>query len=242
MVPSFTENERRRIAEQDRRLCARADLVVVCSQALERSRIPRSKRVLLLPNGVDVRHYADVMHTANGSGLPHPIFGYTGTLHRDRIDAALVVRLARAFPAGSVVMVGPDHLDPATRATLTAEKNVHLCGPAPYAEIPLKMSGFDACIVPHVMTPFTESLNPIKLWEYLAAGKPIVSTNIAGFRDYSHLCHIAAEPDAFIAGCRAALGENGSRSARRMAIAQRNSWESRIDTLVAALDSLEIAS
>lgn len=247
LVPSFSERERNLIAAQDRRLCARADLVVVCSEALERSRGPRSKRVLLLPNGVDVEHYAGVMHGANGhgangSGLPHPVFGYTGTLHRDRIDAGLLVRLARSFPEGSVVLVGPDHLDAGTRATLAAEKNMHLCGPAPYAEIPQKMAGFDVCIVPHMMTPFTESLNPIKLWEYLASGKPVVSTDVAGFRDYSDLCHVAGEPEEFIAACRAALGENGARSAERVAVARRNSWESRLDTLIEALEPLGVAA
>jgi len=242
LVPSISETERKQIAGQDRRLCARADLVVVCSEALERSRIPRSRRVLLLPNGVDVEYYAGVMGGANGSSLPHPVFGYTGTLHRDRIDAGLLVRLARSFPKGSVVLVGPDHLDPQTRASLAAEKNVHLCGPVPYAEIPRKMAGFDVCIVPHVMTPFTESLNPLKLWEYLASGKPVVSTDVAGFRDYSNLCHVAGEPEGFIAACRAALGENGSRSVERMAVARRNSWHSRLDTLIEALRPLGVLS
>jgi glycosyltransferase involved in cell wall biosynthesis len=238
LVPSFSKRQRKLIAEQDRRLCARADLVSVCSEALGRSRIPCSRRVLLLPNGVDVDHYAGVMNQANGSALAHPVFGYTGTLHRDRIDVDLLVRLARSFPGGSVVLVGPDHLDPRTRAILAAENNVHLCGPVPYAEIPRKMAGFDVCIVPHVMTPFTESLNPIKLWEYLASGKPVVSTDVAGFRDYSGLCHVAGEPEGFIAACRVALREKGSRSQERMAVARRNSWESRMDALIEALRPL----
>jgi len=237
LVPSFSEKERSLIAEQDRELCARADLVVVCSEALERSRVSRSKRVLLLPNGV-----MGGVGGVNGSGLPHPVFGYTGTLHRDRIDAGLLVRLARSCPEGSVVLVGPDHLDAGTRATLAAEKNVHLCGPAPYAEIPRRMAGFDVCIVPHVMTPFTESLNPIKLWEYLASGKPVVSTNVAGFRDYSELCHVAGEPEEFIAACRVALAENGSGSGERMAVARRNSWQSRLDTLIEALRPLGVVT
>jgi teichuronic acid biosynthesis glycosyltransferase TuaH len=62
---------------------------------------------------------------------------------------------------------------------------VHLTGAVPYAEVPEYMRAFDVCITPHRMTLFTESLNPIKLWEYLAAGKPIVSTDVAGFRGLS---------------------------------------------------------
>jgi glycosyltransferase involved in cell wall biosynthesis len=251
LVPSFSERERTLIASQDQSLCKRADMVIACSDAIHASRLPCSKRVLLLPNGVDVEHYSGVMRRVNGTSngakgakgaLPHPVFGYTGTLHRDRIDAALLVRLARAFPSGSIVLIGPDHLDGETRARLAAERNIHLCGPAPYTEIPARMAAFDVCIVPHVVTPFTESLNPIKLWEYLASGKPVVSTAVAGFRDYGDLCHIAPDAEGFITRCREALGENGARSTERIAVARKNSWESRVDTLLAALEPLGVAA
>src|SRR5207245_1179743 len=84
---------------------------------------------------------------------------------------------------GALVFIGPAFLSEAERARLTATGRVHLVGAVPYMQLPAYMRAMDVCIMPHRMTAFTESLNPIKLWEYLAAGKPIVSTDVAGFRD-----------------------------------------------------------
>src|SRR6266478_1922830 len=81
--------------------------------------------------------------------------------------------------AGSVALVGPNFLSPADNRRLLAVGNIFMTGPVPYARIPDYMSAFDVCITPHKISQFTESLNPIKLWEYLAAGLPIVSTDIA---------------------------------------------------------------
>ncbi|HVF09407.1 MAG TPA: glycosyltransferase [Abditibacteriaceae bacterium] len=241
-LASGSPTKKQLVEKQDRQSCQAADLVVVCSEALEQSRRELCKNILLLPNGVDVTHYKNVA-TSPGhkpSSWPSPVFGYTGTLHSDRVDSTIVLALARAFPQGSVVLVGPGRLASADRHALESEKNVHLPGAVPYQQIPHVMAQFDVCITPHLETEFTESLNPIKLWEYLAAGKPIVSTNVAGFRSYSHLCHIASGPQAFIEACRLALQENGDKKAARIAEAARHSWESRVDRLLEALQCIGI--
>jgi teichuronic acid biosynthesis glycosyltransferase TuaH len=240
LVSSFPENQRRLIREQDQTLCRRADLVIVCSTALEKSRRAISKKILHLPNGVNPNHYRPAALPVNGSRRwTQPVFGYTGTIHPDRVDFELVVSLARAFPHGSVVMIGFDHYG-AAQARLASEKNVYFTGQVPYTRVPEYMAEFDVCVVPHVESQFTESLNPIKLWEYLAVGKPIVSTNVAGFRDYAHLCRIASGSEAFIAACSAALAENGSLKEMRVAEAGRHSWDARIAELVSALEREEL--
>ncbi|MDQ2730480.1 MAG: glycosyltransferase, partial [Armatimonadota bacterium] len=221
------------IRMQDRELCQKADLVIVCSEALEGSRRPLAKRILLLPNGVDSAHYQSVSIRPAEQRWPGPVFGYTGTLHDDRTDVEIVLALARAFPHGSVVLVGPDMLEAAASRLLEPQKNVYRTGSVPYSEIPRYMASFDVCIVPHVETPFTDSLNPIKLWEYLASGKPVVSTNVAGFRSYSDLCSIASGPEAFVQACQKAVDEkNNPGRAARMEVASRNGWESRVDRLL----------
>lgn len=236
-APSFSEKERKWILAQDRALCARADLVIVCSEALEASRRALCRQLLLLPNGVECEHYEKVAEGAKTSRWQAPVLGYTGTIHGDRFDVELLAGVAEAFPHGSIVLVGPDHLRPAEKERLAAFRNVHVTGPAPYAKIPEIMSHFDICIVPHVETAFTNSLNPLKLWEYLAAGKPIVSTNVAGFRDYPGLCRIATGIDAFVQACRTALEENGAHTAERKAEARKHSWEQRVDVLLNTLRS-----
>jgi teichuronic acid biosynthesis glycosyltransferase TuaH len=237
MAPSFSERERKLIVQQDRDLCHRADIVIVCSDALEASRRGRCKQLLHLPNGVDIAKYAAIPDEATPGSRPHPVFGYTGTIHPDRFDVNLVATLAAAFPTGSFVLVGPNHLSRADEDKLSRFGNVHITGAVPYARIPEVMSEFDACIVPHVESKFTNSLNPLKLWEYLASGKPVVSTNVAGFAAYPQFCRIATGPDAFVQACRDALGENGANRAGRRAEAGKHSWDQRVDTLLEALTS-----
>lgn len=235
LTPCFPKALRDRIKAQDRELCAKADLVIVCSEDLYKSRREMCREILLLPNGVDANHYAGVSRKIETNGFARPVFGYTGTLHPDRTDTKLIAALASAFPDGTVMLIGPDHLTPADRRVLAEHRNVLMPGPVPYAKIPEAMGKFDVCIVPHVETAFTESLNPIKLWEYLASGKPIVSTNIAGFRDYGQICHIASGFEGFIAGCRSALSDNEENREKRIAAASRNTWNSRVDTLLRTL-------
>ena len=301
-----TPQAKARIADQDRDLCARADLTVVCSPALFESRQNLAKELLLLPNGVDAAHYARIDQldnpspgnfNANGTfqaqaesngaaqaesngaaqaesngaaqaesngaaqaesngaaqaesngaaRWPRPVFGYTGTLHRERIDLDLVVQLARAHPGGSVVLVGPHNwTDDSLRGALAAQPNLHAPGPVAYRDIPTVMAHFDVCVVPHRRTQFVESLNPIKLWEYLAAGKPIVSTDVAGFRDYPQWVRLANDAPAFVEQCRAALGEIGTAQGanlqrQRRAEAAAHSWGARVDQLLQKWRAMEL--
>jgi glycosyltransferase involved in cell wall biosynthesis len=229
----------RRIREQDAELCRRADATIVCSERLRDMKRDLARHLHLIPNGVDARHYARVLD--GGATLPdetrnwpRPVLGYTGTLHPDRVDVGLIESLAEAHN-GSVALVGPNFLSAADNQRLLAAGNVFITGPVPYARIPDYMAAFDVCITPHRMTPFTESLNPIKLWEYLAGGLPIVSTDVAGFRDYPEFVHLARTSEQFIAACGRALAEGPARSARRREEAARHSWSSRVDQVEAVI-------
>lgn len=231
--PSASPAERRRIELADRSLCSKADVVVVCSEALEKSRRAMSRRLIRIPNAVDLEHYAlcrqlEVRRPQNG-GSGGPVFGYAGTLHGDRLDVELVTRLAREFPHGKVVLCGPDFLSASDREKLTIHANVQIRPAVAYAEVPRVLSEWDVCIVPHKKTPFTESLNPIKLWEYLASGKPIAGTPVAGFRDYPHLCHLGEGTEGFLGACRRALQEEPYLPAERVRAVEGQSWEARAE-------------
>jgi glycosyltransferase involved in cell wall biosynthesis len=231
--PSASAGERLRIEQADRHLCAKANVVVVCSEALEKSRRPLSRRLIRIPNGVDPQHYA-LCRTQNSFGkrggrLAGPVFGYAGTLHGDRLDLELISRLAREFPLGKVVLCGPDFLSAAEREKLASHSNVEVRPAVAYAKVPRVISEWDVCIVPHKKTPFTESLNPIKLWEYLASGKPIAGTPVAGFRDYPHLCHLGEGVEGFLGACRRALNEEAWLPAERVRAVEGHSWEARAE-------------
>ncbi len=222
---------------QDKELCRRADAVVVCSERLFAIKRDLARNLHLIPNGVDAGHYETVLDgqgplPAPADGWAKPVIGYTGSIHPDRVDVALVESLARRFPSGTVALVGPNMLTGKDLARLQACPNVVLTGPVPYARLPEMMRAFDVCMTPHRVSAFTESLNPIKLWEYLAAGKPIVSTDVAGFRDYPQFVRIASDADGFADAVEAALREDPAAGEARRAEARRHSWDARLDQIL----------
>ena len=233
----------RTIAE-DALLCRKADAVIVCSKSLYESRKSLARDIHLIPNGVDAAHYRCVLddHAPLPEACrnwPRPVFGYTGSIHGDRVDVKLVEAMTVAMKAqnmaGTIVLIGPVMLPIQDRQRLEATGRVIFTGPIAYRDLPQYMRAFDVCIVPHCMTAFVESLNPIKLWEYLAAGKPIVSTDVAGFRDYPQFVRTARTAEDFLAQCQAALAEGAEKSELRRAEASKHSWRSRVDEIVAVL-------
>jgi glycosyltransferase involved in cell wall biosynthesis len=242
ILPTQPDAQRDLVRRQDAELCRRADSVIVCSQRLFELKCEMARDLHLVPNGVDADHYRRGVDS--GGELPEmakawagPVLGYTGTIHPDRVDVELVEAVARKMRGGSVVLVGPNMLPGDQSERLRKCGNVFLPGPVPYAEIPNIMRAFDVCITPHRVTAFTESLNPIKLWEYLAAGKPIVSTDVAGFRDYPQFVRIASGADEFLAAAEAGMREGPHLRPARRAEARRHSWAGRVDQISAVLET-----
>jgi glycosyltransferase involved in cell wall biosynthesis len=237
-----SSGEARLIARQDAELCRRADAVIVCSQRLLEKKRELASDVHLIPNGVHTAHYESVLDRSlplptEAGAWKRPVLGYTGTVHPSRVDVGLIEKLAQSYAQGSVVLVGPDFLTPADTARLDRLGNVHRVPAVPYARIPDYMRAFDVCIVPHRVSAFTESLNPIKLWEYLAAGKPIVSTAVPGFRDFPEHVLIGANAEEFIARIADALAENTAPASARRREAQHHSWDARVDEVVRVIES-----
>jgi teichuronic acid biosynthesis glycosyltransferase TuaH len=230
------------VQRQDKKLCVESDQVIVCSVQLfeDKRNLVRSNRLHLIPNGVHIEHYQAVtdqskpLHPVT-QNWKKPVYGYTGTIHGDRVDVELVCRIAKANPKGTIAMVGPNLLEADDRLTLSKFSNIIFTGAKPYADLPDIMRAFDVCMVPHVVTSFTESLNPIKLWEYLAAGKPIVSMNVAGLRDFPNLVHVSYSHEGFLRNLASALTELPSCASARQAAVQQHSWDKRIGQVVQIL-------
>ncbi|WP_022900941.1 glycosyltransferase [Humibacter albus] len=175
--------EHERIAAADRLLLTGSAEVVVCSPGLAYTK-GVNRTVHLIPNAVDVERYR--VERARPADLPDgPVALYVGTLHEDRLDIDLVLRTADAARAagGSVALVGPNALSVRNRERLVGHAGLVMLGPRDRDEVPAYLRSAHVLLVPHVVTAFTDSLDPIKLYEYLAVGRPIVSTPVAGFRD-----------------------------------------------------------
>ena len=175
------EAELRRLQAWERTLLERCAEVIVCSPALVDSR-SKYRKVTLIPNAVDLDAYA--VRRPRPDDLPSgPIAMYVGTLHDDRLDVGLCCATAEALgdSGAQLVLVGPDALTTDEQTRLD-EAGVVRLGPQPAHNIPAYLQHADVLVVPHLVTPFTESLDPIKAYEYAAASRPIVSTPVAGFR------------------------------------------------------------
>lgn len=176
------EAEKERIADGEAWLLRNAAAVVACSPELVRRKTHQRDGIALVRNGVETRRYLEPLPRPTDAPV-EPYALYVGTLHRDRFDVELCVASARALRGrGRLVLVGPEAW--ARRdAELVREAGAIVLGPRHRDEVPAYLQHADALIVPHAVTPFTESLDPIKLYEYQAVGRPIVSTPVAGFRD-----------------------------------------------------------
>lgn len=181
LLGSGPEREMERQRRNDAAMLRLASEVVVCSPALEESR-RRVRPVHLVQNGVDAEHLRAA--TTRPSDLPAgKVVLYQGTLSDGRLDIGLCLALCEGVRGdATVVFVGPNSLSrDSTRALLDA--GAQILGPRPYRDMPAYLQHADVLVVPHQVTPFIESLDPIKAREFLCIGRPVVSTPVSGFRD-----------------------------------------------------------
>lgn len=190
-----------RTAANEARLFELAREVVVCSPELAR-RKGGARPVVLIPNAVDVAAYRRP-RPRPADLPPGPVALYLGTVHPDRIDVDLCEATARALgEAGTLLLVGPDLL-PADDCRRLERAGARLLGARPREAVIGYLQHADVLVVPHVVDAFTDSLDPIKLYEYQAVGRPVVSTPVAGFREASDPRVTVADGAAFAAEVRA---------------------------------------
>jgi glycosyltransferase involved in cell wall biosynthesis len=230
---SAAEVERTR--HDERLLLREARAVVVCSpELLRRKAAERSGEIDLIPNAVDVRAYRTPRERP--VDLPPVAAVYVGTLHTDRLDVALCEATATALgDRASLVLVGPDALDPSDSERLR-RAGVVILGARSHDEVIGYLQHADLLVVPHRVTPFTESLDPIKLYEYAAVGRPVVSTPVAGFRDSAGPRVKVVAPTEFPHAVAAALPATDHFPAGAQAGVA--GWDERAAAMRAVLDRL----
>lgn len=219
LLAPFPKREIARLRRLDQVALADANEVVVCSPALAASRGER-RAVTLVPNAVNIEQFR--RPRPRPIDLPPPPTAvYVGTLHEARLDVELVTELARSLGGLSVVLVGPDALPAAARRRLTVEPNIHLLGPRPHIDVPAYLQHANVVFVPHLINPFTDSLDPVKAYECLAVETPTVATAVAGFRELAGSLTIASR-ESFVDAVRAVLAGGETRP-----LASVPTWEDR---------------
>jgi glycosyltransferase involved in cell wall biosynthesis len=224
------------------RFAARADLVVASAPALAVRMRELNSRVLDAPNVADAERFAQALEPgevdAALAALPRPRIVFTGAIVATKLDLGLLSALASARPEWSFALVGPVGAgDPGTDVSaLGAIPNVHLLGARPYAELPLVLRGADAGLIPYAINELTRSVFPMKVYEYLSAGLPVVSTPLPALEGLGEIAFArdAGEAERRLAELLAA--DDPSRRAARSAAARGHSWDRRLEEIAAALD------
>ena len=218
-----------RLVPRWERLLRRSDRVIVTSRALESLAVAAgAKSATWIGNGVDASRF-DPSRVAPAPlpGDPAaPVLGYVGALH-SWFDVPLVTALARGCPEARVVLVGPAH--PETAAALARASreapNLHWIGPRPYADVPGLVRAFRVGLIPFRRTPLTEAVNPVKLYEYAAAGVPCVTTRFTNeVEGWTGVARVADTPEEFLAAARALLAGAPERDAL-LGFARRHDWD-----------------
>jgi glycosyltransferase involved in cell wall biosynthesis len=217
------------IAERERFLLQRADVVFTGGASLLDAKRRYRPDARFFGCGVDVEHFsqarqADTVVPPEVSGLPRPVLGYFGVID-ERLDYELIGALAEAFDRGSIVMAGP--LAKVEKEQLPRNANIKWLGQQPYAALPSLVKGFDVCLMPFALNEATRYINPTKTLEYMAGGKPIVSTAVADVvRNFGDVVHVAPSYDEFIESVMRVLAEpDPARIAAGIEKANASTWD-----------------
>jgi len=249
---SVTDRERVRRLEEA--VLRRADLVIVTAPALLASKSPFNPHTYLVPNAVDYEGFQKALAEAKdniqsplawppGQAIPNTrLIGYSGALN-EKVDYELLAQVARARPDWQIVLIGLRDLysQPHKADVLDGLPNVHWVGRLPLEQLPAAIASLAVCLLPYEINEWTANIDSLKLYEYLACGRPVVSTDVPAARAFSEVVRIASDPAAFIEEIEAALAEDDPAAiARRKAVAAANTWEHRVarieELLVEALE------
>lgn len=235
-----------RLADLQRREAAilkRADLVFVASERLLRPMQDRAQHVHLVSNGVDVDFFSlatqpETKVPGEIAILPRPVIGFVGKL-TPRLDFQLLFRLAALHPEWSMVFIGAEEDGRRSRSQPGYEDfrnapNVYLLGPKSYETLPGYLKGYDVCLIPYVLDEFNLSSSPLKLYEYLASGKPVVSVDIPQVARLRPLVRIARNVAEFERAILASLAEGNDKFLeRRLEMAREGAWGRRAKQVLA---------
>ncbi len=221
-------------------LIMQSDVILTTSRPLFESRRATHPNVVCLPNVADTDLFELVR---DGSlrvpqdliGIRRPIIGFVGNISGFKIDPMLLRRVADINPDKSFVLIGDVGLGESATSLkpLDAVPNIHLLGPRHYKDLPRYIKGFDVCMIPFVVNGVTAKCLPMKLFEYMASGKPIVATATPPLLEYADQCYLARDHEEFSSAVQRALEETptGREAHQRVQTARAHGWPEQVRQL-----------
>ncbi len=215
----------------ENKLLQLSDVAVTSSKLLDQMVSDRTRHRVLIRNAADFHHFAKRPITIYRDERGRKVIGYYGAI-AEWFDQELVEAVAKKFRQCCLLLVGADTVR--AKSNLGRLSNVKFIGEVPYGELPYYLYGFDVCMLPFKVTPLTRATNPVKVYEYLSAGKQVVSIDLPEMEQFGDLVQSAANYTGFIAAIENSLNQASDPAAvsRRQAFAKEQTWAHRVDTLI----------
>ncbi len=219
----------------EQQLCEIADIVLASSQPLQEKLLKYTDNVICVPNGVDVNHFAYWKNwkiPLDLVGITQPIIGYYGAI-AEWMDLELIDYLTEEMPDHSFVFIGMSTVDV---EHLRRKANVYFLGEKSYAELPDYLQLFKIAIIPFKKNQLSFSTNPVKLYEYLAAGKPVVSVDLPEIRQFEDVVYIAGDYEEFLFYLKQIDDSNQNlERPKRLRAVEGNDWHNRVRIILKAV-------
>jgi glycosyltransferase involved in cell wall biosynthesis len=229
------------LIDNERELMKRADVVFTGGQSLYEAKKDRHANIHPFPSSIDTAHFNQARNItdepADQKNIARPRFGFCGVID-ERMDIELLGQMADLRPDWQFIMIGP--VVKISDEDLPRRANIHYLGGKNYKELPAYIAGWDVAIMPFALNESTKFISPTKTPEYLAAGKPVVSTPIRDVvRPYGEkgLVHIAATTEEFVAACEKALADESSDRLQTVdEFLSHNSWDKTFERMRKLID------
>ena len=221
----------------ERQLLKLADLTIVTSDFLvDFAQKAGAKKVALIRNAGEFDHFYQA-YEAVPLRQKTPVIGYYGAI-AEWFDPAIIETLSLKYPQARIDLIGDDTAKVKNR--LSHCSNVYFHGEKPYSELPTWLASFDVCLIPFQINTLTLATNPVKVYEYLSAGKPVVGSKLPELAQFGELVYCAADTEEFVRCVGQALAETGPSAkdlqARRIAFARNQTWHQRAQSLLAVTE------
>lgn len=240
-MSSFKGVAEKTVRQMEDKLLELSDVVFTTSKKLYQEKSAKNRHTLYMPHGVDF----DLFNNAvNGDmSVPEdivrmtgPVLGFFGLISKDWIDFDLLLYLARKHPEWTLLMIGK--IDEPIPSEVWKMDNIHLIGPRRYENLPAYLKKFDVALIPFVQSELTRHCNPIKVKEYLAAGKPVVSVDLYELNDLKDVVEVASSHQEFEMCIQNVLKNDSEKLVkRRIEKVRHQTWDDRFEKIFEILSS-----
>lgn len=220
---------------KENQLLREADITVATSQWLDSHVADRASNRHLIRNATDFNHFSVEPTATYCDPKNRKIIGYYGAI-ASWFDTDLISTIATNFPECCILLIGADTVS--AKSTLSAHQNIVFTGEVEYKYLPEYLHSFDVCLLPFKILPLTLATNPVKVYEYLSAGKPVVSVDLPEMINFNGLVNIAKSAKEFVLAISDVFSTNCSPTAiaARLAFAKQQTWAHRAENLIACTE------